>query len=169
MHCTYVTAIRTAGLKQMKVGECISGWMHLSWQKVDGMIFSNTQGVTRLDGARGKQQVWRPHVRTWALLEANVLLKKVLATLLGLFGTPAIIRRPGNFAPLAPPRYDSANTPLIKGTRSHLSTEWKCWCYDKSFVIHDPYPVILRNFNGLSTRSIFLQHSPSIILTWFLI
>jgi len=28
---------------------------------------------TRLDGARGKKQVWRPHFRTWGLPEANVL------------------------------------------------------------------------------------------------
>ena len=31
------------------------------------------RGVTRLDGARGKKQVWRPHVTTWSLLQAKVL------------------------------------------------------------------------------------------------
>jgi len=31
------------------------------------------RSVTRWDGARGKKQVWRPHVRTWGLSEANVL------------------------------------------------------------------------------------------------
>jgi len=31
------------------------------------------RGVTKLDGARGKKQVWRPYVRTWGLSEANVL------------------------------------------------------------------------------------------------
>jgi len=30
------------------------------------------RSVTRLDGAWGKKQVWRPHVRTWGLSEANV-------------------------------------------------------------------------------------------------
>ena len=30
------------------------------------------RSVTRLDGAWGKKQVWRPHVRTWRLSEANV-------------------------------------------------------------------------------------------------
>jgi len=30
------------------------------------------RGLTKLDGARGKQ-VWRPHVWTWGLSEANVL------------------------------------------------------------------------------------------------
>ena len=31
------------------------------------------RAVTRFDGARGKKQVWRPHVRTWDLSEANIL------------------------------------------------------------------------------------------------
>jgi len=30
-------------------------------------------GVTRLDGARGKKQVWSPHTWTWGLSKANVL------------------------------------------------------------------------------------------------
>jgi len=34
------------------------------------------RGVTRLDGARGKKQVWRPHVRTWVFTEANVLYRR---------------------------------------------------------------------------------------------
>ena len=44
---------------------------------------------------RGKKQVWRPHLRTWGLSEANVLhWSTVLVTLLGLFGDPAVIWRP---------------------------------------------------------------------------
>jgi len=31
------------------------------------------RGVTMLDGAWGKYQVWRPHFRTWGIAEANVL------------------------------------------------------------------------------------------------
>jgi len=34
------------------------------------------RGVTRLDGAWGKKYVWRSHVRTWGLSEANVLFRK---------------------------------------------------------------------------------------------
>ena len=34
---------------------------------------SQPRGETRLDGTRDKKQVWRPHVRTWGLSEANVL------------------------------------------------------------------------------------------------
>jgi len=31
------------------------------------------RGVTRLDGARGKNEVWCSHVQSWGLSEANVL------------------------------------------------------------------------------------------------
>jgi len=31
------------------------------------------RGVTSLDGARSKKQLWRPHVRTRGLSEANAL------------------------------------------------------------------------------------------------
>jgi len=30
----------------------------------------------RLDGARGKKQVWRPYVRTWGISEANLLYRR---------------------------------------------------------------------------------------------
>jgi len=33
----------------------------------------STRCVLRLGDARGKKQVWRPHVRTWGLSEAKVL------------------------------------------------------------------------------------------------
>jgi len=36
-------------------------------------VLITARGVTRLDGARGKKQVWHPHVQTCGLLEANVL------------------------------------------------------------------------------------------------
>jgi len=36
----------------------------------------SVRGVTRLDGAWGKNQVWRRHVRTWGLSEANVLYRR---------------------------------------------------------------------------------------------
>ena len=67
--------------------------------------YSDTRGATRLDGAWDKKQVWRPHVRTWALSEANCKLtavKKVLVVFLGLFGTPAVNGGPGNCASLSP-------------------------------------------------------------------
>ena len=64
------------------------------------------RGVTRLDGARGKKQVWRPHVRTWGLSEANSLYwRKYLWHCWDFSALPLVIRRPGNFAPHAPSRY----------------------------------------------------------------
>jgi len=67
------------------------------------------RGVTRLDGARGKKQVWRPHVRNWGLSEANVLYWwKCLWHCWDFSAPPLLTRRPGNCAPLAcPPRYAS--------------------------------------------------------------
>jgi len=65
-----------------------------------------TRIVTRLDGARCKKPDWRLHVRPEAFREQMICEKKVLVTLLGLFGIPAVIRRsimirrPGNCAPL---------------------------------------------------------------------
>ena len=71
-----------------------------------------TRGVTRLDGARGKKQVWRPYVWTWGLSEANVLRwRKYLwhcwafSATQQWFGAPVLTRRPGNFAPLVTPLY----------------------------------------------------------------
>jgi len=54
-----------------------------------------TRGVTRLDGARGKKQVWRPHVRTWGFFEANVLYWRKYFDIVGTFQQhPPVIRRP---------------------------------------------------------------------------
>ena len=62
-----------------------------------------SRGVKRLDGARNTKQVWRPHVRTWGLSEANLLLKKVLVTLFWLFGPPRSDSAPGELLPPCPP------------------------------------------------------------------
>jgi len=66
------------------------------------------RGVTRLDGARRKKQVWRPHVRTWGFSEATVF-KKVLVTLLVRFGplrghsaSPRSDSAPVELCPFAP-------------------------------------------------------------------
>ena len=65
------------------------------------------RGITRLDGARGKKQVWRPHVRTWGLSEANVLhwstcdIVRTFWRPPRSFGALIAIRCPGNCAALA--------------------------------------------------------------------
>ena len=74
------------------------------------------RSVTRLDGARGKKQVWRPRVRTWGLSEGNSLQwRKYLWNYWDFsapaadiwhppqrFGATIIIRSQGNCAPLPP-------------------------------------------------------------------
>jgi len=45
------------------------------------------RGVTKLDGARDKKQVWRPYIRT-RKQRRHTVLKKVFVTLFGLFGAP---------------------------------------------------------------------------------
>ena len=57
------------------------------------------RGVTRLDGAWGKKQVWCPHVRTWGLSEANVLFWKKCFWHLCDFLAPTVIRPPQWFGP----------------------------------------------------------------------
>jgi len=63
------------------------------------LYYSTSRGVTRLDGARGKKQVWRPHVRNWASF-----WKQLQRFEESTCDTVWIFRRPRNRAPLAPPR-----------------------------------------------------------------
>ena len=74
------------------------------------------RGVTRLDGARSKNQVWCPHFRTWGLSKVNVLYwKKHLWHCWDFleppqsFGAPVVIRRPGMVSPLPPPSLQILN------------------------------------------------------------
>jgi len=56
---------------------------------------------TRLDGAWGEKQVWRPHVHTWDLSEPTVLFyKKCLWHYCDFLATSSI-RRPRKCAPLS--------------------------------------------------------------------
>jgi len=75
-------------------------------------------GVTRLDGDRGKKQVWRPHVTTWSVSQAKVLywIKYLWHYWYFLgppqwFGPRIVIRRPGNCVPLLSLRYAHAWLP----------------------------------------------------------
>jgi len=67
----------------------------------------------KLDGTRGKKQVWRPYVRTWGLSEANVLHWSS-CDIVRTFRRPAVIRllhsdsSPGELCPFPP-----VVTPLI--------------------------------------------------------
>jgi len=74
--------------------------------------------ATRLDGARGKKQVWRPHVRTWGLSEANALHWSS-CDIVRTFRRPAVIRRPGNCSPCPL----SLRTWLLRGA-TRLNKSW---------------------------------------------
>jgi len=68
-----------------------------------------SNGVTRLDGAQGEKQLWRSHVRTWGLSEANVLYWRACDIVGTFWGAPPVIRRPhsdsapGALCPPCPP------------------------------------------------------------------
>ena len=72
--------------------------------------YDSSRGVTRLDGAQGKKQVW-PCSNLKSFGSKCTVLKKVFVTLLGLYGAPAVIWRPhidtapGELCPPCPPRY----------------------------------------------------------------
>jgi len=54
-----------------------------------------SRDVTGLDGARGKIHVWRPHVRTWGVSEANLRYwRKYLRHCWDISAAPAVSRRP---------------------------------------------------------------------------
>ena len=57
--------------------------------------------ITRLDGARGMKQVWRPCVRTWGLSEANVLHWSS-CDIVRTFRRPHSDLAPGEWCPLPP-------------------------------------------------------------------
>jgi len=83
------------------------------------------RGVTRLNCARGKKQVWRPCVRTWGRPEANVLHWSS-CDIVRTFRRPAVIQRlhsdlaPGQLCPL-PPVVTRAATRLNKSWYTALT------------------------------------------------
>ena len=58
-----------------------------------------SRDVMRLDGAQGKNLVRHTYVRTWSLVEANVLYFRT-CDIVGTFRRPCSDRRPWNCAPL---------------------------------------------------------------------
>jgi len=86
-------------------------WKTYNWRTIQEASTAKNQfqarcqcsrGVARLDGARGKKQLWRPHVRTWGLSEANVLHWRKHMWYCWDFRRPIVIRLPGNCALFSP-------------------------------------------------------------------
>ena len=78
------------------------------------------RGVTRLDGARGKKQVWYLHGRTWEIFRKQMYcIEGSTCDIVGnfrhppqSFGAPIVIQRPANCSLLAPLRYAPATVLL---------------------------------------------------------
>ena len=51
-----------------------SSSLHILYMDNAEQYWITARGATKLDGVRGKKQVWRPYVRTWGLPKANLLL-----------------------------------------------------------------------------------------------
>jgi len=121
---------------------------------INFIVTCAVQGATRLDGARGHKQAWRPYIRNWGLSEAYVLYwRKYLWHCWDFsappqpMGAPTLVWRPhsdsapGNCTSLAPPR-------CAPGAVSH---RFLC-CYSNmrkvqiNFLtwkwLHDPWHII---------------------------
>ena len=74
-------------------------------------VLCRIRGVTRLDGARGKKQVWSPVFETEVFRKQMYCIEESTCDVVGTFcrppqpfGVPIASRRPGNCA-RRPPRY----------------------------------------------------------------
>jgi len=121
------------------------------------------EGVTRLDGARGKKQVWRPNVRTWGLSEANVLRWRMylwqcwdFSASPQLFRAPAVLWHPENCAPL-PPRYAAAPLIYMNWINSHNQVEDQPFTFCRRFCTAS----IFSTGSSACTRSAFRCVQPS--------
>ena len=117
------------------------------------------RGITRLDGAQVKMQVWRPHVQTWDLSEANIWYwRKYLWHCWAFLAPPAVILRSGTCVPLVPTRYAPGCIAPPGSTIQHhqcgkqSTTGWQtvhgvfCQTITKSYQITDNIDKILPKF-----------------------
>ena len=99
----------------------ILGFVRTSWAGrltfINFIVTCTVQGCTRLDGARGKYQVWRLHSRNWGFRKYMYYIEESTCDIvetfrrprshwasLHWFGAPIVTRRRG-IAPPFPPHY----------------------------------------------------------------
>jgi len=93
-----------------------------------------TRGVTRLDGAQGKKQVWQPHVCTWCVWKQMYCIEEYLWYFGDFLVPSAFIWCLGNCVPLSPSLHPGAG-PLWATTLWHQRAQltaprrfcWKCF------------------------------------------
>ena len=105
----------------------ISDYRNLSQKAISVLVRLPTRGVTRLYGARGKKQIWRPYGRIWVFSKANLLYwRKYLWHCWDFSAPPEVIQRPqGELAPEelcppCPPRYAPAANNLLFASKDFL-------------------------------------------------
>jgi len=83
------------------------------------------RGVARLDGARGKKQVWRPMFESQIFRKQFYSIEEYSCDIVGIFGAPhshsaplVVIRRPVNCAPLP--------TSALRPWQEYLLLEYRC-------------------------------------------
>jgi len=97
--CLHIAMLQSAEDTKISTQECYHAHFYpvcfAEWHNVVyTSVYSGARGVTRLDGARGRKQVWRPHVRTWDVSEVNVVYwRKYLWHCWDFSAPPAVIRR----------------------------------------------------------------------------
>jgi len=81
-------------------------WFHFLSSVYSERFVLCPQGRNEIRWRPGQEARLAPPCSNLSSFESKcTVLKKILVTLLGLFGAPIVIRRPGNCAPLAPLRY----------------------------------------------------------------
>ena len=89
-------------------------------------------------------------------------LKKVLMTLLGIFGAPIVIRRPGNCAPLTP-SYAPVNAHLVLSCIVGAITSTQCWCRVSTGCFREPKVFRRRTEQSTCSRSFWLNEDSEIL------
>jgi len=90
------------------------------------------RGITRLDGARGKKQVWRLHVRTWGDIVVTFRRPRGDSAPPLWFGTPIVIRHPhcdsapGELLPPCPPMLRLCFSSVWKRTITAILFAFTC-------------------------------------------
>jgi len=138
----------------------------------------HTRGVTRLDGARDKKQVWNPHVRNRPFGSEYIVLKKVAYSwhcwdfsappqpfsAPQWFGALIVTRRPGNRAPLPPlvtPLLPTVSNTAVCRVKELLREQLKWWMGPALLVANNVFLLLkFQQTYPFQAKSIFSDRLP---------